>query len=67
MNTREKAYRKTKLKFPTISSRTYSGKNLKTSGCSDFRGSLIGSISAWVQKYNFKDKDLLDGFVGSIF
>ena len=31
---------KTKLKFPTISSRTYSGKYLKASGCTSDRGSL---------------------------
>lgn len=31
---------KTKLKFPTISSRTYSGKYLKASGCSSGKGNL---------------------------
>lgn len=36
----EYSYRKIKLKFPTISSRAYSGRNLKASSCSAGNGNL---------------------------
>ena len=39
--TRAVSYRKMKLKLLTMSSKTYSGRNLKASGCSVGRGNLI--------------------------
>jgi hypothetical protein len=57
------AHLKIKLKLLTISSRTYSGRHLKASGCSEGRGSLENElvlVSYLGRIY------LLDSFVGSV-
>jgi hypothetical protein len=55
-------YLKMKLKLPTMSSRTYSGKHLKASGCCAGRGNL--KISE--QQRPMAQSHLLDGHSRSI-